>query len=365
LIIARYLSKQLLLTTFAITVILVLIVMSSRFAQYAERAAEGKVAVDIIVPALVFALPQMLELIIPLSFFLAILVAYGHLYENSEMTVLRACGVSRNRLMRVTLMNALFMAVVVGVFSFFVTPKGKIALEQVIADQGLQTELGSATPGRFYDLSGQRGAVHAEEFSEDRSEMRGVFIRQRQLESDFNYYTENVIWAERGLVKLNPNGSYYFVLENGVNYRGSPGFPEFEITRFQQLGQRLDSPAPIVDIESSEELYFWSQLVSFETDAAIAEFNWRLSMPVLIFVVSVIALPLSQTDARSGRFARIIPAILLYLLYLVTLNAGKGSVQNGDLSAFLGIWSIHLVFLVIGLGLLFMEDLTRWRRSRA
>ena len=361
-IIARYLSKQLLLATFAITTILVLVVMSSRFARYAQNAAEGRISVDVIAPAMLFALPQMLELIVPLSFFLAILVVYGHLYENSEMTVLRACGVSTHRILRITLLNALFLALVVGLFAFFVTPKSKVELTRAIAEQGMQSELGAVAPGRFYDLSRQRGTVYARGFSDNRTVMEGVFIRSLESVTEHGYILEAVISAERGHPRQGDDGGYYFVLENGKSYRGIPGLADFEVSRFASFGQRLEPPQPFESVRDPQELLTLPVLIQMpESAQKTAEVSWRFSLPVLLFVIATIAIPLSRTDARSGRFARVIPAILLYLVYLVLLNAGKGVVQESGLSPLLAIWPTHLVFLILGLVLMYGPE---WRLAR-
>ena len=363
-IVARFLSKQLLLTTCAITLILLLVVMSSEFARYAERAAEGKIAIDIILPVLIFAVPQTLELIIPLSFFLAILVSFGQLYESSEMTALHACGISRMEITRITLANSLFVSVIVAGLTFFVTPQSKIELQKIVAEQGLQSELGNAAPGRFYELSGQQGAVHALSFTEDRSEMQGVFIRRREASSLFAQSIENVLWAERGYAENNENGGHYFVLEEGISYRGIPGQADFEISKFGELGQLLDDPEPIVQPNETQEYLNLFDLLASNLVADKAELNWRISMALLIFIVTLIALPLSKTDARAGRFAQIIPAIILYLLYIVSLNAGKGLVIEGKTTPLVGIWSTHLLFLAVGAWLFFAEDVIRWSHSR-
>ena len=51
------------------------------------------------------------------------------------------------------------------------------------------------------------------------------------------------------------------------------------------------------------------------------------------------------------------PAILLYLIYLVLLNAARGAIEEERLSSFVGLWSIHIVFLL--LGLVFLLDKQR------
>jgi lipopolysaccharide export system permease protein len=59
--------------------------------------------------------------------------------------------------------------------------------------------------------------------------------------------------------------------------------------------------------------------------------QWRFSIPIMMLVVTLMAVPLSRIDPRSGRFGRILPAVLLYFAYLVSLNALRGAIEDGSL----------------------------------
>ena len=85
--------------------------------------------------------------------------------------------------------------------------------------------------------------------------------------------------------------------------------------------------------------------------------QWRLSVPILVLVVSLIAIPLSKTDPRQGRFARIVPAVLLYVVYLVMLNGARGMAEDGKVSAIVGLWSVHLLFAAIAAVIYFRSEL--------
>src|SRR5690606_3035870 len=94
----RYLARNVLLNTIGVAAVLMLVVVSSRFAKYLEVAATGKIDASVLFAIIGFRLPGFFELVLPLAFFLSILLAYGQLYVDSEMTVLHACGISQKRL---------------------------------------------------------------------------------------------------------------------------------------------------------------------------------------------------------------------------------------------------------------------------
>jgi lipopolysaccharide export system permease protein len=68
---------------------------------------------------------------------------------------------------------------------------------------------------------------------------------------------------------------------------------------------------------------------------------------LLIPVLALLAVPLSRVSPREGRFARIVPALLLYLVYFALLFAARDWLADGHLPAALGLWWIHLAFALL------------------
>jgi lipopolysaccharide export system permease protein len=87
--------------------------------------------------------------------------------------------------------------------------------------------------------------------------------------------------------------------------------------------------------------------------------QWRLSIPLMMFVVTLMAWPLSRTRPRQGRYSKLLPAVLLYLSYLVGLNALRGSIESGVVPASVTLLPLHLVFIGIGVALMFAKPLAR------
>ena len=88
-------------------------------------------------------------------------------------------------------------------------------------------------------------------------------------------------------------------------------------------------------------------LMSSTLPSHVATLHWRLSVPVLVLVVALLAIPLSKTDPRQGRFAKTLPAVILYMVYLVSLSGARGLVEDGNAAALVLMWGIHILFLGI------------------
>jgi len=107
-----------------------------------------------------------------------------------------------------------------------------------------------------------------------------------------------------------------------------------------------------------------ADLIGKDDLRARAELQWRLSLPLLVFIVTLMAVPLSRVNPRQGRFLKLIPAILLYMAYLTILIAVRGALEKGKISPALGLWWVHLLFLLIGLGLMYWGPMRLKMASR-
>lgn len=346
-IIFRYLAREILLTMSAVAGVLLLVIMGSRFIRYFSNAAEGDIPASILGSLMMYHLPGFLELILPLSFFLGIMLAYGQLYLNSEITVLVACGTSPNRLLTVSLVPAALVAVLVGVCSLWLTPASALHNELMLEEQRSKIDFSSLAPGRFQEFGSGRIA-YATEVAEDGRRLSEVFISERQKRSDGTPESA-VTRAELGYqVTDGDTGSRYLVLENGERYSVEAGTAEAERLEFGTYAVRLARASETVEMDAAEFLKTGA-LFNSEDNEARAQLQWRLGAPLMVFVLTLLAMPLSKVNPRQGRFAKLLPAIFLYVAYLSLLLAAMDAIGSGSLPAAVGMWPIHGVFLLLGL----------------
>ncbi|WP_110686488.1 LPS export ABC transporter permease LptF [Salinicola aestuarinus] len=349
-IVFRYLTREILLTMSAVAGILLLVIMGSRFIRYFTDAAQGELPLGALGSLMLFHMPSFLELVLPLSFFLAILLAYGQLYLNSEITVLVACGMSPNRLLRVTLLPAAMIAVLVGACSLWATPYGAAKNERLIDEQESQLDFSLLSPGRFQDFGSGRTA-YTQSLNDDRSRMQGVFISEQETQAD-GTETQVLTRAEGGYQTVDPDtGSRYLVLSNGSRYSVDPGSAAGQRLAFGSYAVRL-SVDEKQEQDDDRELMSTPALIADGGDEAMAQLQWRLSMPLMIPILTLLALPLSRVNPRQGRFAKLMPAIFLHVSYLSLLLAAQDAIARGSLPASIGMWPIHAVYALFGLVLI-------------
>ncbi|BAP41398.1 permease YjgP/YjgQ [Pseudomonas sp. StFLB209] len=356
-IVFRYLSREVLVTLSAVSAVLLVIIMSGRFIKYLAQAASGALDPGVLFMIMGFRLPGFLQLILPLGLFLGILLAYGRLYLESEMTVLAATGMSQQRLLAITLGPATLVALLVAWLSFSLAPQGASQFAVLINKQDALTEFDTLVPGRFQALRDGTRITYTQELSEDRTQLGGVFISERRMSDDKSEERGiTVLVAEKGRQEVRPDGSRFLVLENGYRYDGNPGEANYRAIQYDTYGAMLPKPEISAEVTERDAIPS-SELFGNDTPRYQAELHWRISLPILVFIVTLMAVPLARVNPRQGRYLKLLPAILLYMAYLTILIAVRGALEKGKLPMALGMWWVHALFLAIGVGLMYWEPL--------
>ncbi|MDG1166088.1 MAG: LPS export ABC transporter permease LptF, partial [Porticoccaceae bacterium] len=303
-IIFRYLSREILSATFAVCIVLLMVLISGRFVKYLANAVAGNLEPGVIFAVIGYRIPGFLELTLPLAFFLAILLSFGRFYIENEISVLKACGISEGQLLGYTGVVAVLLALVVGWLSLLVSPSGMAKAETIFAAQEEKTELDKLTPKKFYTLRGGKGVTYAEKVNEEQ-ELENVFLAVTAGSSEAFDSRLVLVVAERGRQQKTEDGTdRYLVLDKGYRVEGVPGNPEYQITQFEEYGSRLEKPEGIKEDLEINALPT-SELIGSENIKHQAALQWRLSIPVMVLIVTLLAVPLSRTDPRQGRYAKV------------------------------------------------------------
>lgn len=345
-IIFRYLSREVLISTTAVTAVLLLIITSARLIKYLTDAATGKLDADFVLLVLAYRIPGFLELLLPLGLFLGILLGFGRLYLESEMVVLRACGVSHKRLVLYALGPALLISAIVGGIALTVAPWGVGEAKKIFAQQEARSELELLTPGRFQSQSDGRQVTYAHALNPEDASLQDVFIAQQ------NNGHPVVLVAANARQRFIEGQGRFLVLGDGYRYDGQPGRADYSATQFGEYGVRLPEAqaAEINEIEAVPTTALWGASGPKER----AQLHWRLSLPVLAFIVTLIAVPMARTNPRQGRFAKLIPSIIIYLLYVTLLTATRSAIEDDEVGVW-SLWGIHLGFLALAGNLIFAD----------
>lgn len=345
-IIFRYVLKEVIVSCLAVSFVLLLIIVSARFVTYLAEAASGSLESGVLLTLMTLRMPAYLELILPLGLFIGILLAFGRLYVESEMVVLSACGVSEGRMLSYALTAGLILAALVALLSLELGPRGVMSSEALLAEQRSRTDFETLKPARFHELDTGRGISYAESISEDKQQLHNVFMAEVGVQGDES--PPVILMADSGETLVDKEkGEKFLLLRNGRRYVGRPGDGNFEIIQFQQYAQKLPEPDYAASEAKESDGLPTLELFKRNTPQALAALQWRLSLPLLVIVICFLAVPLSRTKPRRGRYGSMVPAVVIYVVYLVLVNAAKTAVENGSAPVIGLVWLVHLGFFLL------------------
>lgn len=324
---------------FAVTAVLFLIFVSSWFARLLGQVAAGSVQADVIFLLLSLKSIDAMMILLPLSFYLAVLLAFGRLYKDSEMTAMLACGVSLTRVTKLVFWAGLAFALIVGAVSLYYGPLAKTERYKLQDKMKASLGLEAISAGQFREMGSSDVIFYAERLSDDRKSMENIFI-QGLREGNLN-----LLVAERGFQVSGPSGGRYVLLENGHRYEGIPGEADFRIIKFREHQVLVQEPEAVLQVDETSALPTKKLWVS-EMPHEIAELQWRISMPLSALLLALLAVFLSRTNPRQGRYAKFFLGILVYVIYSNLLGVAKTWVERGKVEPIVGVWWVHLLVLV-------------------
>ncbi len=338
----RYVARELLTVFLITTAVLLLIGLGGRFVGYLQEAALGNYAADALMVMLAYRLPEFLQLTMPFAFFLTCVLTVSRLWAEQELTVLVASGTSPMRLLAWLLCVGVTVASVVAVLTVSVAPRAQAALADFVLTERLRREFESITPGVFHTQNQGERVTYAEGLSADRQELTHVFVAERRDDG-----REITVWAERGTQFVSPEtGSRFIRLDSGRRYEGQVGAVDYRVAEFGSLSQRVEHSTETVRRTQPEAQP--TAALDLRDPAAAAEWHWRIGLPIATLVSVVFAFGLSRVAPRQGRFARMLPAIVAYMIYLVMLLLNQNALAEGRIPAGLGLWAVHGMFLLVG-----------------
>ena len=341
-ILDRYIFREVAVTWLAVTVVLLFILMTNQFARVLGEVAKGNLPRGAVFEVIGLTALQYMTVLIPIGLFLSIMLALGRLYRDSEMPAMMACRVGPGGIYRPIAWIMLPLALSVGWLSMETGPQARIEIERIGVEAKRQADLASIEPGKF--MQGRKGAVVYAEHVPGPGTVEKVFLQQRDESGQVN-----VVIAERGEQRDSDDPSTrYFVLYDGRRYEGIPGSSEFNVMEFAEHGipyqlPGVDSPEPKARAKPTADLLASDDLKD------TAELHFRLAVPIATLILAILAVPLSRSQPRSGRYGKLAIGLLVFIIYFNLMSAGKAWIETAAVAPAVGLWWVHGLMLSFAL----------------
>lgn len=393
-ILRRYMTQQVASTTALVLGFLVVMMLGGRLIRYFGIAAEGNLDIGLLFTIIGYNLPYFLELILPLAFFIALMLVFGRLYVDQEMAVINASGVSRGRLGR--LMTPLILALFIGeaALSIVGKPWGVRSSENVWQQQALTSAFDLIRPNQF--ISSGNYHLYVGSLSDDKKQLQDVILIQSEPEkkgsaaknntaidventidpetaeqlnipelpnaliNNTDISKDTITLAKRAeQVDMGNSGVTQLDLFQGRRYEVGAGSLKYNQVGFDRYRITLTESSKEVITEDNIETQAIGPLWQAATGnaqvgsnnamrAAQGELGYRLSLPWLMIIAPMLAVPLAQVRPRQGRWLRLFPSILLFVSCALGIISLKNAVGKGSVSVWAYAWLI-LGFMALAL----------------
>jgi len=342
-IIDKYIAKELLIACVSVLFVLLLIVISTEVVRMLGWVVQGSIPLSALLPYLINSLFEFSVALMPLSLLMGVLIGFGRLYRDSEMAAILSAGIGPRQWYRPLMLVAVPTTIVLLLLMLYVRPIISLQRAQISAELESQAEIDTLLVGQF-NYASEGGILFLESSDKKSNQVNNVFFQQHYNDEG------HVDLATSTNTYYNDEGRRYMMMHDGLHYIGEAGDADYKIIKYKDYGIYIASKQ--VQAHLSEKSKPVTELWGSNKVRDQSELQWRLALPLATIIVAFMALPLSHSSPRSGRFGKLALALVLYLLYSNFLGIGKTWIIQERVPVWLGLWWVHLTAIMFTVYLL-------------
>lgn len=345
-ILDRYLIIQFLQTMlFGILAFTIIFVVIDAMENLDDFIDQNVPAMKILHYYFVFS-PEIIKLMTPVAVLFSALFTAGKAANLSELTAIKASGVSLYRFMTPFLITTFFIAMLSVYFGGFVVPsanKIKINIEQVYLKKNL-----SFTGSNIYFQDSRTRIVSISYFDDNLDQANRISIQDfdpneltrmigRIDAARLNYDSTKNMWiANNGVQRsfLEKQEANYF---NSLDIKDLNFSPEDLLKKQQKTAE--------MNLLELQELIDAQRRAGNDPTPTLIEYHSRFAFAVTPLIVVLFGLPISANKRKGGLAAQVGINILVTFIYLVFMKISQAFGKNGALDPLLTAWLANLLFL--------------------
>lgn len=347
-LINRYIRREITSTFAAVLLVLISILLVQRLAYYLNQVINGTLSQSAVFSLLGLQVVRFITELLPLSFLLASILAFGRLYKDSEMTAFYSLGVPVKAIYRILLKLAIPLSILLVILNFWIVPEIARTQDDVLKKAREDAQLTILKPGIFRDFGKGKHTIYVRNIDKESGTLQDVFIKTYETDG-----SESITFAETGSQHVTPENVRYVMLHNGTRTQIHQDY--YENIHFEDMRVRLDS----------DDALTWPKAISFTAEQVLtgtkpvekAELHRRIAGPFSVFILVLMIPALSHAKPREGRFNKLIIGVIFYVIYFNLIGVGQAWIRKGSVDPDLGLWWVH------GLNLLFALFIS-WRHNR-
>ena len=349
-ILNRYLIKEILQAFIATLLVLLLIIVGNTVARLLGSVSSGQLPTDAL-GALIFigSLKGAIQLA-PIALLIGMMLAFGGMYRDNEVSAMHASGIGPEQFFKAIFWLLLPLTIILSVLILHTLPQLEKTRQEITTEIKQRPESSGIPVGEFMQSrsGGKTFTLFVEALDEKNVVMQNFFMQTE------NPNSSQVMMAESALLFIDQqSGERVLQINNGSRYDKEKSTGEHTLFTFSEHGIRV--PSLITNTSQKLSAEPTLSLLGNSGAAQQAELHWRFAVILSAPIMALLAFPLSYTTPRQGRFGKLALGILLYAVYANLLITGKSMLEDEKIPAWLGLWWVHLPFILLSLWMV-------WRR---
>lgn len=356
-IIERYIIREIIKPTAVICTVLVFIFGCYIATRYVEDAVHGMLPGFAVLQLILLRILIALEVLLPTTLYLSVVIVLGRMYRNAELTAMFACGVSMLKVIKSVLLVSLVAGLIVASLSLFIRPWSWSQFFRIKTEAQANFDLTRMNSGNFYVLGGGDRVVFADKVNGQENRAKRVFIQTKTEDS------VQIIYADQARqFEDKATGKPMLVFQNGQFYEFPRSGANGLILEFDNSAMHL-VPKEVLQHEYKVKAVPTKTLLHSNKLEEIAELQWRLTAPLSTLLLALLGIPLSRSSPRQGKYVKAPLAILIFAVYYNFSALTKKWVSNGDIASLPGIWWGQLLLAALIVLLVWQPIFLLFRRK--
>jgi len=325
----------------------------STFIDKSDKLFKGQVTLGMILEFLFWSTPQFLSYIIAISVLLSALVTVGLLTKNSELIVMRACGISLYR----TALPMVVFALGASAVLFGMEERVLATANQRAEQLNYRIRTGSAQVVGVLNrkwLVGNNGEVYHYQYYDTRNrELNSLSVfdfdpQTHQLKS--RMFVQRARYAP---IMDNFVETPQWMLDNGWRRDFNPKTQVSTFKRFENTTAPFEAADYFVTEAREPDLMNFAQLRAYIQELRASGYDVldhevglhrKIAFPFVTLVMTLIAIPFAVTTGRRGAMYGIGVGIVLALVYWTMISIFAALGQGGTIAPMLAAWAPNLIF---------------------
>ncbi|MBN2231255.1 MAG: LPS export ABC transporter permease LptF [Deltaproteobacteria bacterium] len=333
-ILERYTMREIGRPIVGVAAVLVLIFAGYCTVLFLDDAVNGLLSPAAVGILIALKVCIALDVLLPVSLFLAVILALGRFHADRELLAMEAAGAGYWPVVKAVLVLGLLLAVIVGLVSGFVRPRAYEQMYRLKARGKNELNLAHIEARRFYELGAGRDGVFFAERVDDRDGLvHGVHV---WLQEGFR---RQVIQAQSAVQGVDPDtGDQVIEFHDGYHYDMDDAAGSCQVVSFRRLRRRITPALALGGAAAKLKALSTVRLALSGRPEEIAEVQWRRSTGVTTLLLALLGIPLSRTVPRRGKHARVTTAFVIFFIYYNVQLMARSWVEQQVVPAFPGLW---------------------------